>query len=135
MGTRIAPGWWVLVSAMMACGDSGSSAGGAAAGGSSADGGAGGAAASGGNSSGGAGGAAPLRCPDICEAFAAVFESYACAFDQCNCKEPCADLHQAAIDCIVENDPVCECNAASELDCDDTCDAENMAANACFSAN
>jgi hypothetical protein len=79
-------------------------------------------------------GGAPA-CPSICAQFQALYDAAGCTLDECNCKEVCVDAHQAAIDCLDQGTSVCACNASGELDCDSTCDAENMAANACFSAN
>jgi hypothetical protein len=127
---------WVLAGlGLVACGDDGSTG---TTGAGGADGAGGGTTGAGGEASTtttGAGGAPVAQCPDLCAQFEAIYDAYGCTLEECNCKEACADLHQAAIDCMPLDSPACSCNAAGELDCENVCDEENMAANACFSAN
>ena len=75
------------------------------------------------------------QCPAVCEKLNTVFANEGCpAPTECNCKEPCADLTNAAVDCLLAAPGICACQG-NELDCGTACQTEIDADNACWQAN
>jgi hypothetical protein len=133
--------WFGLLSALalFACSDDTtedtSDGDGGASSGSGGDGGAvGGSPSSSSSAISGGGGAAVDRCPEVCDKMEALFASFGCALEECNCKAPCADLLEASIDCIPAGSADCSCSGDNELECT-ICSAENTAANDCWQMN